>query len=98
MVGFLRRHPDGHHAVECVRTRTYVDSTHFPRGRIRTYAYVRMWTPRVFRYLYFPAIGLCVRTHGGGLFLYFASGQVKNSARNGEEELQGEGSSTGKEL
>ena len=40
MVGFLRRHADGHHAVECVRTwtprifhaaeyvRTHVDSTH----------------------------------------------------------------------
>ena len=47
MVGFLRRHPDGLHAVECVRTRTYVDSTHFPCGRIRTYTYVRMWTPRI---------------------------------------------------
>ena len=30
-----------------VRVRTHVDSTHFPRGRIRTYAYVRMWTPRI---------------------------------------------------
>ena len=30
-----------------VRVRTHVDSARFPRGPIRTYAYVRMWTPRI---------------------------------------------------
>ena len=69
-----------------------------PLGNIQCLIIIIIIIFHVFRYLYFPAIGLCVRTHGGGLFLYFASGQVKNSARNGEEELQGEGSSTGKEL